>query len=381
MFVTLYILISIVLIVSYLGIIKLYITGWQQLPYIELPKHYTPTVSISIIVAARNEAKAIKDCLESLAQQNYPKHLFEILVVDDNSEDITSQIVCSFGKISSNIRLIRLNGFENRQGKKQAIATGIEQSNGNLIVTTDADCIMGSDWLYYIAYMHESEGAKFIAAPVVFHNEYSTFEQFQTLDFMGMMAITGAGIHKQFMHMCNGANLAYTKAVFEEVNGFEGIDHIASGDDMLLMQKVAKKYPNQLRFIKNKAATTYTNPKSTLKGFMQQRIRWASKSSAYTEWQVVAILGLVWIFSVSILLDLILAIWLGWWLVGLAALKLVLKGIADYFLLNMMAHFFGRSALMKAFVPSLFLHWIYIVVIGFLGNVLSSYEWKGRQVK
>lgn len=381
MLTTIYIIISLVLTISYLLIIRLYIVGWNGLTRSTLSPDFIPQTAISVLVAARNEETAIAACLACLLQQNYPKQLLEIIVIDDHSEDKTTKVVKTFANKHSNFKLIRLTTFDNRQGKKHAIATGIEQSQGSLIVTTDADCTMHKDWLLYLAQMHEQEGAQFIAAPVVFHQEKSVFEKFQTLDFMGMMAITGAGIDGQFMHMCNGANLAYTKAIFEAVNGFEGIDHIASGDDMLLMQKVAKVYPKQLRFIKNKAASTYTQPKSTLKGFMQQRIRWASKSSAYTEWQVVAILGLVWIFCLSIVLDLVLAVVLGWWYLGIAAIKFGLKGLADYFLLGMMARFFERPKLMRAFVPSLFMHWLYIVVIGFLGNVMGNYEWKGRKVR
>lgn len=381
MLVTLYTILSLFLTISYILIILLYIIGWQKLPSFKLSPNYIPQTTISVLVAARNEEAAIHECLSCLVKQSYPKDLLEIIVIDDHSEDKTIEIVNTFEKSYKNLRLIRLNETNDRQGKKQAIATGIGQSNGTLIVTTDADCTMRKDWLCYLAQIHEQEDAQFIAAPVVFHQENSIFEQFQTLDFMGMMAVTGAGIHGKFMHMCNGANLAYTQTAFEAVNGFEGIDHLASGDDMLLMQKIAKQYPHQIRFIKNKEATTSTQPKPSLKGFMQQRIRWASKSSAYTEWQVLTILGLVWFFCLSIVLDLIFAVFWGWWYLGLAALKFGLKGIADYFFLAMMVRFFERPKLMRVFIPSLFLHWLYIVVIGFLGNTKSNYEWKGRKVK
>ncbi len=129
--------------------------------------------------------------------------------------------------------------------------------------------------------------------------EKSLFEKFQSLDFIGMMGVTGAGIHGRFMNMCNGANLAYEKKAFYEVDGFNGIDKIASGDDMLLLQKMANRFPNQICFLKNKNATVLTHAKSDLKSFFQQRIRWASKSSSYQEFQITFILALVFFFCVS----------------------------------------------------------------------------------
>ena len=113
--------------------------------------------------------------------------------------------------------------------------------------------------------------------------ERNLLERFQSLDFCGMMGITGAGIHKKYLLMGNGANLAYEKAVFEEVGGFEGIDHLASGDDILLMQKIAKVYPEQLVFVKNLEAVINTTAQPTWRAFIQQRVRWASKSAQYPQ--------------------------------------------------------------------------------------------------
>jgi cellulose synthase/poly-beta-1,6-N-acetylglucosamine synthase-like glycosyltransferase len=330
---------------------------------------------VSLVIAARNEANNIKQCLEAVLVQTYPAELLEILVVNDHSEDDTAKIVTNFQE--KNIHLLNLP--KNKTGKKQAIQIAIEQSKGVLIVTTDADCVMGEDWLQYLVSYYEENQSKLIAAPVSFHKGNSIFELFQTLDFMGMMAVSGAGIKGRFMNMCNGANLAYERAAFDAVNGFEGIDHLASGDDMLLMQKIAKKYPTQIGYLKNKDAQTLTYAKPTVKTFLQQRVRWASKSSTYTNWQTLATLAVVWLLCISMVLDLILIsynyLFLFWFL-----FKFIAKGFADFFFLGMMTLFFDRPKLMRAFIPSLFFHWWYIVVVGFLGNVSKRYEWKGRKV-
>lgn len=375
MFIT-YSIFSIALILCYLVIILYYIFHWSTLETWEIPSGSTFQTNVSLIIAARNEADNIKECLASVLAQTYPTSLLEIWVVNDHSEDNTATIVNAFQE--KHLHLLHLP--EHKTGKKQAIQMAIEQSKGTLIVTTDADCIMEKDWLKYLVSYYEEHQAKLIAAPVSFHREKSIFELFQTLDFMGMMGVAGAGVKGRFMNLCNGANLAYERAAFDAVGGFEGIDHLASGDDMLLMQKIAAKYPTKIGYLKNRHAQTLTQPKSTLQSFLQQRIRWASKSSAYTNWQTLVILLVVWVLCLSMVLDLILIpfdyLYLFWFL-----FKFITKGFADFFFLGTMTLFFDRPKLMRAFIPSLFFHWWYIVVVGFLGNMIKRYEWKGRKVQ
>ena len=170
---------------------------------------------------------------------------------------------------------------------------------------------------------------------------------------MGMMAVAAAGIRGGFMQMSNGANLAFEKKAFETVKGYEGHEHLASGDDMLLMEKIAKRYPKQLGFLKQLQAQTKTKPPQGVSAFVDQRIRWASKSSSYSSWQVKFILLMVWLLCLSILMDAVLVFWNSSFLY-LVIFKLVLKALADFYFLNTMAVFFKRKSLMKAFVPSFF---------------------------
>lgn len=367
---------SILLILCYLFIILCYIYYWNQLEEWEIPSKNSYNTPITIIVAARNESDNIGACIDALLAQDYPKHLLEIWIVDDHSEDATAAIVETYEQ--EFIHLLALP--EGKTGKKQAIEAAIQQSTNPLIVTTDADCVMKNRWLSYLVSYYEHHTVKLIAAPVSFHREQSLFERFQSLDFMGMMAVSGAGIKGRFMNICNGANLAYERQAFEVVNGFEGIDHVASGDDMLLMQKIAQKYPNQIGYVKNSNCQTFTRAKETVRAFVQQRIRWTSKSSAYTGWQVLVMLATVWLLCISMVADLFLIpynrLFLFWLL-----FKFVVKGIADFFFLGNMALFFNRLELMRSFIPALFLHWWYIVYVGTVGNFVKRYEWKGRKVQ
>ena len=358
--------------------------GWKALPSWSTPSDFQPQTRVTVLIPARNESENIQACVQSVINQNFPKALLEIIVIDDHSTDDTIEKINQLQL--PNIKILQLQNFithrnETQSYKKKALEIGIQESTSDLIVTTDADCIAPTNWLSLIVSFYEKKHYKFIAAPVNFYNEKTLLEKFQSLDFAGMMCITGAGIHRRFMNMCNGANLAYEKKAFYEVNGFEGINHIASGDDILLMQKMAKRYPNQVGFLKNKNATIITKAMPDLSSFINQRVRWASKSGSYTEFQIIAILALIFFFCASIVVNFFLLpfFWqkIGWVFIT----QIIVKSIIDFFFLNMMCHFFERKDLMKTFIPSQVLHILYIAVIGFLGNVKKTYVWKGRKVK
>lgn len=378
MLLMIYFMFSICLLCAYLGVILIYIYYWNQVKDWDLPDVVNPRTSIAVLVAARNEAASIERCLEALVQQDYPMDRYNLYIIDDHSEDDTAAIVQDYADRYPQLHLLTLP--DDKTGKKRALEHGINHSEGMLIVTTDADCTMSTHWLSCMAHFYEENNLKFVAGPVAFYEEQSLFERFQSLDFMGMIAVAAAGIKGRFMGMCNGANLAYERTVFEAVHGFEGIDHLASGDDMLLLQKIQAHYPNQIGFLKQKEATTYTHAKPTLKAFVEQRIRWSSKSGAYQGWQVNAMLGTVWLLCLSMMVDLIGSSFNGWFVL-LLGIKLGIKGLCDYFFLRMMATFFDRLELMNSHVPASIMHWWYITVVGTTGLFRKRYEWKGRRVQ
>ena len=380
---TYYVIGTICLTFSYVSCIVLYAYYWKKLPFFKNTEGSSPTTFISVLIPARNEADNILPCLDAILKGSYPQNLFEIIVIDDHSDDATPQLVAAYP--SANVRLIELKNFvklaDNQPFKKRAIEAAIGESKGNLIVTTDGDCLAPPDWLRLIACFYEQTGKRFIAAPVNFYDEKTAFERFQSLDYIGMMGVTGAGVAGRFTNMCNGANLAYEKALFYEVGGFKGIDHVASGDDMLLMQKIARFYPNSLGFLKHPAATVLTKAKPTIADFMSQRLRWASKSSSYTEVFTVLQLVMVFAFCWNILISLCLTVFYGWLFFYLFLFQFILKTISDYFFLRTMSRFFNREDLMRPFLTPQYLHILYIIVVGSLANFKKTYKWKGRTVK
>ena len=264
---TVVIIASIVLMVLYVALILYYSLAWYNIPeYDHSTFKSQPFTFITVIIPARNEAANIKACLETIATQTYPENLFEVLVIDDHSTDSTAEIVLSF--TTKNIKLISLKEYigedEINSYKKKAIEIGVQESNGKLIVTTDADCLVPVNWLAAIAAFYEEYNPALIAAPVSINCNLNFGEIFQVLDFMTLQGITAASVHKKIHSMCNGANLAYERTAFYEVDGFKGIDSIASGDDMLLMHKIYKRYPQRVLFLKSKNAIVQTAAQKTI---------------------------------------------------------------------------------------------------------------------
>jgi len=226
--------------------------------------------------------------------------------------------------------------------------------------------------------MHALNEAVFIAAPVKILEQNSLLAIFQVLDFITMQGVTGASVYKRIYSMCNGANLAYEKQAFYSVNGFEGIDKIASGDDMLLMQKIFKQFPMRVFFLKSPAAIVATEPANSWRQFLHQRIRWASKADKYDDPKIFWTLSFIFFLNFSLLAFLIVAFWNPVWLIFFLVLVLI-KGIIEFPFVSGVAGFFQQEKLMKYFFFLEPLHILYIVVAGTMGK-FGGYEWKERKI-
>lgn len=347
---------------------------WKTIPAFSASDK-KPHTTISVIIPARNEEAVLGNLLQALENQTYPHELFEVMVVDDHSTDKTAELAKSF----SHVRLIQLLDDNINAYKKKAIETGVEAATGELIVTSDADCVPPPKWLQTIAAFKEEKKAVFIAAPVSIHGNSSLLQVFQAIDFMVLQGITGAVVHQKELSMCNGANLAYERKVFYEVGGFSGIEHTASGDDMLLMYKIMKIYPDRVHYLKSKEAIVSTRPATTWREFFQQRRRWAAKALKYEDKRIFPVLLLVYLFNLSFIVMLVAIFWLPaaayWLLIFLAA-----KTLVELPLFWSVANFFHKPWAVKWFFFFQPLHIIYTVIAGVAGQ-MGKYEWKGRRVK
>jgi cellulose synthase/poly-beta-1,6-N-acetylglucosamine synthase-like glycosyltransferase len=370
------------LVLGYVALLLYYRNGWMQLPtYSVSATAPEPTTLISIIVPARNEAQHLPALLQSVAEQHYPRHLFELLLIDDFSTDDTAAIARAYDFVTviSLADYVAPNSINSY--KKKAIEIGIQHSKGELLLTTDADCVAGKKWLRYVASYYENTGAQLMVMPVMFTNNQQPLGIFQLLDFMSLQGITGASVYKKMHSMCNGANLAYSKTAFVAVEGFKGIDRIASGDDMLLMHKIAKRFTNDIHYIKAPDLIVTTAPMPSISSFLQQRIRWASKADSYDDRSIFLVLLLLYVLNLLLLL---IPVWLlffnnGLLLQGWLCL-LMLKTLAELHYLYPVAQFFGHAKQLWFFPLAQPFHIGYTVVAGWLGK-FGKYQWKGRTVQ
>ncbi len=381
---------TIFFLIIYTPLIIFYKISWHKIPVYRESDSADQSLSlfISIIIAARNEEQNIGACIQSILRQTFPSNNFEIIIVNDHSTDNTANVVLSYK--DENIHLINLEDFTQNNSlnsyKKKSIETAMQFAKGELVVTTDADCIVPEKWLETLASFYKAKLPVFVALPVAFKNSLKHdsflkkfFKNFQSLDFMMLQGITGASVYKKFHAMCNGANLAYQRKVFYEVNGFNGIDSIASGDDMLLMHKIQKRYPEKIMFLKSENVIVETAPAETFKDFINQRIRWASKADQYTDKKITAVLLVVyflnaWIFILGISSFFSMKVFY-YFLISLA-----IKTVVEFLFLYPVSKFFGKQKLLWWFLPAQPFHILYTIVAGFLGK-FGSYQWKERRVK
>ena len=375
----LFIFIAVLLSLLYAVLILYYRDGWLRLPEYRPDNTLTPITKVSILIPARNEEANIGPLLKDIMAQYYPPELMEVIVIDDHSTDRTADIASSF----KGVTCISLSDFTEGKFlnayKKKAIEIAIQQSNGELIITTDADCRMCQYWVRSIVRYYETYRHQLIASPVLFTTDNSWFQTFQSIDFTAMQGITGALSAAHSGTMCNGANLAYTRKAFNAVNGFNGIDDIASGDDMLLMHKIEQRFPRKTSYLKCKDAIVYTSPMPTLKTFLQQRTRWASKANTFEDKRITAVLAIVYLFNLLFPV-LLIASFFNNQSIGAFIFLWLLKTALEVSLLLPVSAFFHKKKELTYFALLQFIHIPYVLYAGLRGQT-GTYEWKGRQVR
>ncbi len=340
-------------------------------------RNYTPFVSV--IIPFRNESHNILTSLESLENQSYPKDKFEVIYVNDSSEDDSLKKITD-AKKSFNIKVVSVpEDFYQSAHKKRAIKFGLKNSSGEIIVTTDADCTHHIHWLRNMLSAFDSDTG-FVSGPVKFVEEDSLFEKLQKLEFSGLV-LTGAGligIGKPLI--CNAANIAYRKAAFDSVNGFDDQLNLSSGDDELLMQKIARAKTFKVKFCYNIEAIVLTKGNESLNKFYHQRKRWASKGLFYADKIVILKLVLIFLFYLSLPVQIYLSIFQSWVFVIPALGILVIKYISEYYILRTGINFLFTKKLLNYLPIAEILQIPYIIISGISG-AFGNYSWKSRKIK
>jgi cellulose synthase/poly-beta-1,6-N-acetylglucosamine synthase-like glycosyltransferase len=328
--------------------------------------------SFTIILSARNEESNIGSWIQSINQLDYPTELIEIIIVNDHSEDNTPNILESL-KCKFELKPISL--AENEYGKKTAITKAIEHSNHELIITTDADCSYGKNWLKSINEFYTNTKPSMIIAPVKM--KYSTlFTKLQALEFMSLMGSGLSFANISIPILNNGANLIYTKTAFNDVNGFEDNSYHISGDDIMLLEnfKVKKK---KILALFNNESTVETTPAKNIFDFIAQRIRWASKTKLSNSMDAKVVGVLIILFNSSIIMNLVLSQFYNP-LVDFFLVQCIIKFVFDFLFIFLVAAFLQERKLIIYYPIVAIMYPVYIIVIG-IGSLKGSFEWKGRK--
>jgi len=338
-----------------------------------------PLTTFSIIVPFRNEEKNLGKLLESISKLNYPKELFEVITVDDDSTDSSASIYNLWRFQNGLIRTTLLENLRlSNSPKKDAISRAMHIVKNNWIVTTDADCTVNKNWLLTLDNYIQNSDARMIIAAVVYKTKNNWFHQFQQMDLMSLQGTTigSFGLKKPFM--CNGANFAYTKKLFNELDGFNGNNKMASGDDVFLLQKATKKHLDKIHYLKNTNSIVKTKPENNLHQLFMQRVRWASKTTGYKSSYAKSLASIVLLMNLSLVVScgLLLVDCFDWKI--LITLFLV-KYCMDYMLLFKANNYLRRG---KFFLPlaSSVLYPFYASLVG-IYSIFGSFSWKGRTFK
>jgi len=361
----------------YVQLIMRFTFGWFSLDKaIPTDKVFSFSTTFSVIIAARNEELNITRCLESIALQNYPVDLFEVIIVNDHSSDSTVEAVHKFISGHPGISVRLLDGVG--EGKKRAITEGIHIATGRLILVADADCQMSEGWIRLFAVAYEKKGFRCISGPVKMTGK-GIFAGIQGLEFMSLIGSGAGSISAGMPVMCNGANFCYEKTAFEAVGGFADNHHYASGDDVFLMLKINKQFGSgSVGFLKDRAAIVTTAAQPNLLSFFRQRMRWTSKSPGYTDFGIILTAASVLLINLGMLIGFGYGLFFGNFQPFL--FLLISKLIIDLPLLIAVSSFMHQKRLLAYFLPVQILMPFYVVITA-LGGLLSTVSWKGRPVK
>ena len=379
--------IFIIICICYLVLMISLLYGWKRIP--EFSSENSPAeIQFSIIVPFRNEAENLPNLLNSLAEINYPQSKFEIILVDDESEDNSVEIIEAFQQNHQNFNLKILDNKRNSNSpKKDAISTAINSAEFEYILTTDADCQIQQNWLNIYNDFLLKTASKLVAGPVALFafsteniesKQKNLLRNFEGLDVLSLQASTAGafGINKAFM--CNGANLCYEKNAFLEVSGFLGNDGIASGDDVFLLQKFQQKN-YKIGFLKNQEAIVSTKAQQNLGNLVSQRVRWASKAPAYKS-LFAKFAGITVLFmNLSLVIAAILVFFQILPYEPILIIFLI-KFNLDFILIYSSVKFFQREAIMRSYFWSSIFYPFFSTYVA-VKSLFSDFYWKGRQFK
>lgn len=361
----------------YAGMMLIFSTGLIALIYSKPKEQTYKRLSVSVVIPVRNESKHLPLLLESLNFQDTTGQSFEVIIVDDYSDDGTLDAISEISlKYQCTIISLQTNNLP--LGKKSAITTGVKNAKNPIIIVTDADCLPGQKWISSYSTLFSETACRMAAGLVKYHNNMKPATYIETLDFYGMVAASAGAAGLGFPFMCNAANMAFLRDSFLEINGFHGHQKISSGDDVFLLHQFIETFGREsVKWNLHPESTISTFGSERLADFISQRIRWASKSRYYRNPVAIIVSLLVLLSNLVIITAVPVLIIKGNWFVALGLFSL--KAIADFPLILIILARFRQLSLLWWFIPSTLIYPLYTGIIGLLSLFFKT-KWKGRSV-
>lgn len=339
-----------------------------------------PFEHFSIIVPFRNEAENLPALLRSISEIDYPRDIFELILVNDQSEDDSVQIISQSlahspiqWKVIENVR-------KSKSPKKDAITTAVEIASYQWIATTDADCLLPANWLHGFNTIIHNHSPKMVCGPVAIPESEDMVLAFQKFETLSMQGVTKGGFGWNRPLLCNGANLAFSKEVFKELEGYAENNHIASGDDLFLLHKISSQYPKYVIFNNDPGLVVQTKAVKSWDEMISQRIRWASKTTN---------VGSPLLTTIGIIVSLMNL----WMLAGLVYFMIFYwDGFAVYLIIYMIKFFMDQVFIEEQvkYAPEkvnlelfFFAYLLYPFITTYIAfrSLFGGYTWKGREFK
>ena len=338
-------------------------------------KNRDSRTTFSVVIPFRNEAKNLPLLLRSIQKIEYPTSHVEFIFVDDDSSDRSIEIIKNWHSTLKIPTRIITNKRNSNSPKKEAISTAISMAKNDWIITSDADCSFSKNWLKSMDLFIQKTQPTMIVAPVNYQAKNSFLEQFQLLDFMSLQGITIGGFGIGVPILCNGANLGYKREMFLKLNGFDGNDHIASGDDLFIFEKFITENKKNVKYLKSKATIVTTFPVKSWMDLLNQRTRWAAKtgSSSFVNIKLIGLLVLLTNFSIVYCLCTAQ--------IQLFLIVFILKMCVDLLLFWPTIKFFEhKGSFFKWYAPASIVYPFFSIII-LLTSLFYKYNWKGRRFK
>jgi len=330
---------------------------------------------VSVVVAARNEESNIGNCLEALVNQSYPWDRYEIVIVNDRSTDQTAAMVDRYREKYNRIKLVNVKNLpQGISPKKQALEQGIRAANGEIILTTDADCVPNQGWIQgMVGYFEPAVGLVAGFSPLEKNGKDTIFLRLLKLDSLSLAAVAAGSFGLEKPLTCNGRNLAYRKETFNAVNGFTEIQNLISGDDDLFLHLVTRRTDWKARYAIDQQTIVPTRPPASFQQLANQRIRHASKGRYYSSGLKLCLV-LVYLFNL-ILLGLLPGSLLVSRLFLPGLICWLAKSLSEFVLVKRFANIFNYHKALRVFPIAMLWHVPYVVIFGLWGQV-GTFQWK-----